>query len=108
MSKLILLAAALAIAGVARSQAADAKANYQKHCARCHGADGKGNTKAGKKMGVKDYTNPKVQDKLKDAEIFKAIKEGVKEHGKVVMEPTEGLTDQEIKDLVAYLRKFKK
>jgi cytochrome c553 len=108
MSKLIFLAAILAIAGVARSQAADAKANYQKHCAKCHGADGKGDTKTGKKMGVKDYTNPVLQDRLKDPEAFKAIKEGVKERGKVVMKPTAGLTDQEIKDLVAYLRKFKK
>jgi cytochrome c553 len=108
MSKLILLVVTLAIAGLARGQAADAKANYEKHCAKCHGADGKGDTKTGKKLGVKDYTDPKVQEKLKDAEAFKAIKEGVKERGKEVMKPAEGLTDQEIKDLVAYLRKFKK
>src|SRR5688500_12287701 len=27
--------------------AADAKANWDKHCAKCHGADGKGQTKMG-------------------------------------------------------------
>ena len=58
------------------ARAADAKANYEKDCAKCHGADGKGETKMGKKMGAKDYTDAKVQDELKDEAAIKAIKEG--------------------------------
>lgn len=88
--------------------AADAKANYEKDCAKCHGADGKGETKMGKKQGVKDYTDAKVQAELKDEAAFKAIKEGYKKDGKEVMKPSEGLSDDEIKGLVAYMRKFKK
>jgi len=40
---------------------------------------------------------------------FKAIKEGLKDKdGKVLMKPQEGASDQDIKDLVAYMRTFKK
>ncbi len=89
--------------------AADAKATYEKDCAKCHGADGKGETKMGKKSGCKDYTDPKVQAELKDDAGFKAIKEGYKDkEGKQVMKPSEGLSDDEIKGLVAYMRTFKK
>ena len=89
--------------------AADAKATYEKDCAKCHGADGKGETKMGKKLGAKDYTDAKVQAELKDDAAFKAIKEGLKDKdGKKLMSPAEGLSDDEIKGLVAYMRTFKK
>jgi cytochrome c553 len=91
------------------ARAADAKATYEKDCAKCHGADGKGETKMGKKKGAKDYTSAKVQDELKDDAAFKAIKEGYKDkEGSAVMKPSDGLSDDEIKALVAYMRKFKK
>ncbi|MBE0541368.1 MAG: cytochrome c [Verrucomicrobia bacterium] len=109
MKKLIpMIVAALALPVLA-VQAQDAKVIYDKECAKCHGADGKGETKMGKKMGAKDYTDPKVQEAIKDEAIFKAIKEGFKDKsGKVVMKPTEGIKDAEIKAVVAYMRKFKK
>jgi len=89
--------------------AADGKALYEKECAKCHGADGKGETKMGKKLGAKDYTDAKVQTELKDDAAIKATKEGLKDkEGKVLMKPAEGLSDQDIKDLVAYMRTFKK
>ncbi len=110
MKQILLLTGALLVAGLASTQAADAKENYEKQCLKCHGADGKGDTKMGKKLGVKDYTDPKVQDAMKDADALKALKEGLKEKGtdKTLMKPVEGLTDQEIKDLLAMFRKFKK
>jgi len=89
--------------------AADAKDNWVKNCQKCHGADGKGQTVMGKKLKVKDYTDAKVQDAFKDEEAFKITKEGKKEDGKDLMPAyAEKLSDQEIKDLVAYVRKFKK
>lgn len=89
--------------------AADAKATYDKDCAKCHGKDGKGDTKMGQKLGAKDYTDAKVQDALTDEAAFKATKEGYKDKdGKVIMKPSEGLSDAEIKALVAYMRTFKK
>ena len=63
----------------------------------------------GEKYNAKDYTDAKVQSELKDEAAIKAIKEGYKDkEGKVVMKPSEGLSDDEIKALVAYMRKFKK
>ena len=89
--------------------AADAKANYQSECARCHGADGKGETKRGKQLHAKDYTDAKVQAALKDEAAFKAIKEGLKDKdGKRLMHPADDLSDDEVKGLVACMRKFKK
>jgi len=89
--------------------AADGKELYTKDCAKCHGADGKGQTKMGQKVGAKDYTDAKVQAEMKDDAAIKAIKEGYKDkEGKEVMKPTEGVTDEEAKALLAHLRTFKK
>jgi mono/diheme cytochrome c family protein len=88
---------------------ADAKANYTKHCAKCHGPDGRGQTKMGKQSGAKDYTDPKVQAELDDAKAHKSIKEGQQVNGKEAMKPfADKLSDDEIKDLIAYMRAFKK
>ncbi len=89
--------------------AGEAKAIYEKSCAKCHGADGTGQTKMGQKLGVKNYADAKVQAAMKDEEMAKAIKEGVKDkEGKVVMKPAEGISDDEVKGLVALIRGFKK
>jgi cytochrome c553 len=88
--------------------AADVKENWEKSCAKCHGPDGKGDTKMGKKLEVKDFTDAKVQADMKDDAMLKAIKEGVKDGDKTRMKAVEGLSDEEMKDLVAYVRKFKK
>ena len=48
------------------ARAADAKATYEASCAKCHGAEGKGDTKIGQKLGVKDFTDAKVQADMKD------------------------------------------
>jgi len=89
--------------------AGDAKENYEKSCAKCHGSDGKGQTKMGQKLGIKDYTDAKVQAEMKDDSAFKAIKEGLKDkEDKTLMKPAEGLSDDDIKALVKYMRDFKK
>ena len=109
MKKLLILGCALLATAALTASAADAKENYEKACAKCHGKDGKGDTKMGQKTGAKDYTDPKVQDALTDEAGFKATKDGFKDKdGKVLMKPSEGLSDDEIKALVAYMRTFKK
>ena len=109
MKKTIL--ASLTVLGVAMmtASAADVKENWEKTCVKCHGADGKGETKMGQKLGIKDLTDAKVQGELKDDVAFKSIKEGIKDaDGKVKMKPAEGLSDDEIKALVAHVRTLKK
>jgi cytochrome c553 len=109
MKKLLAIGLTVFVASAVSALAGDAKANYESNCAKCHGADGKGQTKMGQKLGVKDYTDAKVQADLKDDAAFKAIKEGLKDaDGKTLMKPVEGLSDEDIKPLVAYLRTFKK
>ena len=108
MKKLIVLGVALLIAGGVSAKAADAKAIWEKDCAKCHGADGKGDTKMGKKVEVKDLTDAKVQADADDAKMTKAIKDGVKDGDKVRMKAFSDLSDDEIKALVAYVRGLKK
>lgn len=108
MKRMIVLALGLLAAGALTATAADAKALYEKDCAKCHGAEGKGDTKMGQKLGVKDYTDAKVQASMKDEEMVKAIKEGVKEGEKTKMKAFSDLSEAEVKDLVAYIRKMKK
>jgi cytochrome c6 len=108
MKKAILVTVAACAAMVVSASAADVKENWEKSCAKCHGSDGKGDTKMGKKLEIKDFTDAKVQASLKDDAMLKAIKEGVKDGDKTRMKAAEGLSDEEMKALVAYVRAFKK
>ena len=89
--------------------AAPVSENWENHCTKCHGDDGKGLTKAGKKLQLKDYTDAKVQADMKDEDIIKTITDGVKDKaGKEKMKSyKDELSSDEIKDLVAFVRKFK-
>jgi cytochrome c553 len=108
MKKALLITVAACAAMVVSVSAADVKENWEKSCAKCHGPDGKGDTKMGKKLEVKDFTDAKVQADMKDDAMLKAIKEGVKDGEKIRMKPAEGLSDDEMKALVKYVRDFKK
>jgi|ERR1044071_874321 cytochrome c553 len=109
MKRTVLLILALSAAALLSAAAADVKENWDKQCAKCHGPDGKGDTKMGQKLAIKNLTDAKLQAELKDDVAFKAIKEGIKDsEGKVKMKPAEGLSDDEIKALVAQVRTFKK
>src|SRR5882757_1432970 len=106
MKKMILFAAMF---GLAATKGAEAKENWDNLCAKCHGAEGKGDTKMGQKLGCKDFTDAKVQGEMKDDAATKAIKEGLKSaDDKTLMKPFETLSDDEIKALVAYVRGLKK
>jgi cytochrome c6 len=111
MKKRILLPAlgAVLVLSSLSGIAAPAAENWENHCAKCHGDDGKGQTKAGKKLNLKDYTDAAVQVKMTDEEIIKAITDGVTdEKGKERMKAyKDELSAEEIKELLTYVRKFK-
>jgi cytochrome c6 len=107
LMKIKLLVTLFMASAVASLSAADVKENYEKHCTKCHGPDGKGQTKMGLKAGAKDLTDAKVKAELTDEKAFKGIKEGIKEGDKTKMKPAEGLSDDEIKALVAHVKTFK-
>lgn len=106
--KPVLLLAVLASFGVL-AYASEPAANWSEHCAKCHGKDGRGETRTGRKLGIKDYTDPKLQAEFTDHDAFHAIKEGIADNkGKVHMKPIPGLSDDEITALVAYFRTLKR
>jgi len=94
--------------GLPIAAAADAKANWDEHCASCHGATGKADTKMGQKLKLKDYTDAKVQAALTDEALLKATLEGVVVDGKQKMKSyADKLSADEAKALVGLIRSFK-
>jgi mono/diheme cytochrome c family protein len=83
--------------------AADAASLYKAKCALCHGADGKGDTPVGKKMGLRDFASPDVQ-KMSDSELHTVVAKG---KNKMPAYETK-LSNAEIKDLVTCIRRFAK
>lgn len=118
MKKLILFAALFGLTAGISAYADDATNNatadssvtnnWTADCVKCHGADGKGQTKMGQRLGIRDFTDPKVQADIKDDAAFKALREGLKtDDGKTQMKPFDALTDDQIKALIAYVRTLK-
>jgi cytochrome c6 len=108
MKKSLLLAVAVAVSATLTCAAADVKETWEKQCSKCHGPDGKGDTKLGKKSEVKDMTTAEYQATLKEDKAFKSLKEGIKEGDKIRMKPAEGVSDDDIRALIAHVRSFKK
>ena len=99
---LAMLAAGLALWSTPAA-ADDAAATYKAKCAMCHGADGKGDTPVGKKMGIRDLTSADVQ-KMSDEELIT-----ITTKGKNKMPGYENkLSAAQIKDVVAYIRQLAK
>lgn len=100
-ASLVVLAVTFAFSTFSAAQsAADI---YKTKCAICHGASGAGDTAMGKNLKVRDLSSADVQ-KQSDAELAAVIK-----NGKGKMPKYEGkLTDQQIAELVKYIRTLKK
>src|SRR5689334_3245638 len=98
-SKLVTVLLAFVLVPATFGFAQDAATLYKSKCAACHGADGAGNTTMGKKLGVKDFRSPEVS-KLTDAELFDITKKGKNK----MPSYDQKLTDDQIKDLVKYVR----
>ena len=94
MGLIVVLGFSLIAICAAPAMAQDAAATYKAKCAMCHGADGKGG-----KMGTRDFASPEVQ-KASDADLA-----GIIANGKGKM-PKYGdkLKENEVKDLVTYIR----
>ncbi|MGE5219185.1 MAG: c-type cytochrome [Chloroflexota bacterium] len=84
------------------------KVKYDANCVGCHGASGKGDGPAAAALNPKpqDHTNGKVMNALSDKYLFDIIKDGGAAMKKAPFMPASNkkLTDQEIWDVVAYIR----
>jgi len=89
---------------------ADGKAVYMKKCKKCHGADGKGQTKMGIKHKSPDFTDSGWQGKNSKDKVVKAVTNGVlKPDGtKTKMKAfKEKLSAEEISAVSDYVKAFK-
>ena len=82
----------------------EAGAAIFKKCAMCHAKDGTGNEKmaAMLKVEIRDLGSAEVQERS-DEDFAKIVKEG---NGK--MKPVKGLTDDDIANVIAFVRTLKK
>lgn len=107
-TRLILLATVCLLAGLVASAAVaqDAKQTYDKSCASCHGAAGKGDGPAAKMLKPTPEDFATALKGKSDADITKAVKEGGKAVGKAASMPGYGskLTDDQIKGVVDYIK----
>lgn len=91
----------------ANESAAD---NYKTYCVQCHGLKGTGGGVNVADMSVqpRNHTDAKTMSGRSDDELFKVIKEGgLAIEKSVLMPPWDGvLSDEEIRELVHYLRKL--
>ena len=101
----ILVAVALAMwAFAAPGNVEGGKALYDKKCASCHAKDGAGNPGIAKAMKVElRHLGSKEVQAQKDEELKKFVTEGTAKK-----KPVKGLSDQELADVIAYVRTFKK
>lgn len=79
---------------------------FKKHCAPCHGQDGRARTRVARVLGVKDLTKSKIGE----SEIKSQILRGKKGNdGKQKMPSFEdALSEQEIEKLIEIVKKFRK
>lgn len=86
---------------------AHAKSIYQIDCAICHGDNGNGKTDLATSMSLtlSDWTDPKSLEGKSDADLFKIIREG---KDKMPPEDASRAKDDDIKNLVIYIRTFSK
>ena len=78
---------------------------FKAKCVSCHGEDGRGQTTAGRKAGVRDWTDGKTLKALSDPDIAKLIREGKKDKdGKQRMPPNKGFQPAQIEALIKHVR----
>jgi mono/diheme cytochrome c family protein len=88
------------------------KAVFTQYCRPCHGEKGDGKGPAGMAMNPKprDFNDKAFMDSMTDEHIYKVVGEGGSSVGKSpLMTPWKGtLTDQQIRDVSAYVRSIGK
>ncbi len=82
----------------------DASAIYARHCAKCHGKDGRANTLKAKFNKARDLTDARWQEHVTDERIFNSSMQG----GGKMPSFKKKLSAAQVELLVAYVRGLKK
>jgi mono/diheme cytochrome c family protein len=80
----------------------DGAAVFRARCASCHGADGRGETATGKKLGVGSLTAASVQN-ASDARLTEVIRNGTDEASRKAHQSRK-LTSEQLRDVIAFIR----
>jgi len=92
---------AMAAASPAMADPAEA---WRKYCLSCHGAQGSGETKAGRNHKLPDMRTSSWQSSLSDEEVLRLIRDGKKD---TKMKPFgRKLSEADLKALVARIRSY--
>jgi mono/diheme cytochrome c family protein len=103
LATLVFLFSGAVPAAPSSTEHAESQDLYKRHCAMCHGQDGRGNTPIGKTFKIPDLLSPAVQ-KETDSELTEII-----HNGKQKMPAFKtGLKPEQVEDLVAYIREWAK
>ncbi len=114
MQRITVLSTFLLMIGLlvgAPAQAEDIEKVFKFYCAQCHGLDGKGkgpNVTKDFATSPRNFTDAKEMNKLTDADVKTAIKDGGPAVSKSELMPPWGktLTAEEIDGLVGHIRKL--
>jgi mono/diheme cytochrome c family protein len=98
---LAVLAATVCLAGSMSFAQSAGEAVYKSKCQMCHGPNGTPNPAMAKAMGIKPASDPDIK-KLSADQVLDAVK-----NGKGKMKAVAGLSDAQMKDVVAYFRTLK-
>jgi mono/diheme cytochrome c family protein len=98
---LLVLAAAISLAGTVGFAQSGGEATYKAKCAMCHGPSGTPSAGMAKAMGIKPVSDPAIKA-LSAADVTAAVKSG-----KGKMKPVAGLSDAQVKDVVTYFKSLK-
>ena len=94
-----------------KGDAAKGEAHYKTLCIACHGEKGDGNGPAGAAMNPKpgSFTDPANSERITGEWVYKMVKNGGAANGKspMMVAWSGALNDQQIRDVSAYVLKFK-
>jgi cytochrome c553 len=95
-----------------KGEAAKGEAKFKLLCVSCHGEKGAGDGAASAALNPKpaNFTDPKRWAEVSDEYVYKMIKEGGAANGKspLMVSWKSSLSEQEIRDVAAYVRAFGK
>ncbi len=101
--RIIVVVFCAAVSGMSAAQ--NAEQLYSEKCALCHAADGSGHTAAASKMKVADLRSKSVQQQSDDY-LYAATAEGKNHKAYPHAFLHKGLTEEQIRDLIKYIRTF--